>query len=263
MSDEESEEDMSEADMFWNPLSDGEEVSFEGGHIDFRSVDSDLLTAFNLYAHFHGILEEQESFEFLCPPWETSEWDDQELNLFVIDIDAIDRVYYYTVGLAYDSCTMALYGRIDTTERFLYFHLYVLLDIEDHVVKGKVYLTYDAKVFLKSIIGAVEGCNFKGICKIMVRDGLLDEKDTRFHENDDDDVLQCGEEPPTLLFLCHKAVYENQKLLKPIAECIPGVAKSVKQFIKLRKFQETCNHHQKCMQDLINGDEMNDADLLL
>lgn len=60
-------------------------------------------------------------------------------------------------------------------------------------------------------------------------------------------------EVPTLMFLCHKAVYENQKQLKSYAESIPGLAIRYKEFVKSMKLKETRKHHRKCMKHMASN----------
>lgn len=214
---------------------------------EFKSLTCRLPDKDALIHELKDIVNKQEFIEVLCPPRETTEWDEEELDLFCLNSNSINRIYYFYSGLLYD-----MYGRMTYNQRYLYFHLNVILNNESWnrrtILGGKLYLTYDAEVFLKSVID--DDCGPVKIWRMMVEDGLQIEEPTIFDFNKKRlwsyykvPTLKVG--MPTLNFLCHLAVYKNQEILKPYVDLIPGVSRSINHFIK---FREARDHHEKSME---------------
>ena len=214
---------------------------------DFKSLACRLPDKHSLIHELRDIVNRQELIEILWPPREVDEWNNDELDAFRINPHDISRVYYFYSGLLYD-----MYGRMSYKGRYLYFHLNVILHNESWnrrtILGGKIYLTYEAEVFLKSVID--DDCGPLKIWKMMTEDGMEVDEPTIF-DFDKKRLWSYHKVPtlkfglPTLKFLCHLAVYKHRETLKPYADMIPGLSKGINHFIK---FREARDHHEHSME---------------
>lgn len=219
---------------------------------NFRSIDSKIKDSVALHNKIGKFLDQSLCFENRCPPWEADEWDIEELKDFKVSTYMIDRIYDYQCRffLGAENDCVFLYARMPYKGRSLYFHMCFLIggNFWSNVKGVKTYLTFNAQVFLKSVIGGT--CDTREIRKLMVEDGLEVDEPTTFDLYDQWDWWKRG--APTLNFLCQLAVYENRNQLKHRTEFLPcTVAKDLEQFVKVR---ETIEHLRR---DVYDDDEFN------
>lgn len=183
-----------------------------------------------------------------CPPCESDEWDIEELVKFDIDVNKIDRLYYFKEYLPCSSCLYSkavdMYGRIDHKGQHLYFNMFVAVfeSYPNVTIRRKRYLTFDAQMFLKSILE--KECNSEEIVKLMIEDGLVVEEPSIFDLVCKPDWCRLGG-VPTLSYLCHMTIYENQDLLHHYTTIMPNsVKKALEKFIKFRETRDDRDKRQ-------------------
>ncbi|KAG7168045.1 hypothetical protein Hamer_G018488 [Homarus americanus] len=173
-------------------------------------------------------------------PWEMCEWRDGELEKFEINLEAVDRLYYtshYDDDVSGQDFEFA--GRMVYNGRLIYIKMSAGCDYTGFECQGggEIYITFDAQIFLKSII--TNKYKPHDIWVTMAKDGLQVEEPSSF------DLLQMKEwkNVPTLKFLSHMTIYDYKDTLKHYPYHLPGpVAASVEEFIRTR---ETRDHDEE------------------
>lgn len=206
---------------------------------NFLSLDASVANQDDIADLLGEALTYQYLFDKRASPWERASWDDHDLDSFRIQVDMIQRLYYishYDDGVSGREYELVV--RTVHKERAVYAKLTAGCDFTGFECQGggEIYITYDAQIFLKSILSG--DIDLHGIWKSMVADGLEVEEPSTF------DLLpvRAWNTVPMLKFLCHMKVYDERDTLRQKAALtLPKtLAQSVEEFLKTR---ETRDHH--------------------
>ncbi|XP_068237560.1 uncharacterized protein [Palaemon carinicauda] len=207
-------------------------------HPDFKSIVDCVTCVDDINEYVGTALHYQQIFEKRTSPWERAEWADDELENFQVLAEHIDRLYHIhhfddnISGKEYE-----LIARMDYQGRSVYVRMSAGCDYTGFECQGdgEIYVSYDAEVFLKSIITGE--CNQHGIWKSMIDDGLDVTEPTEF-----DHQKHWGwNDTPQLQYLCHEAVHANQDQLQYYDEVLPGaISNSVTHHMKVK---DTYDHY--------------------
>ena len=177
-----------------------------------------------------------------------------QLNNFKVNVEKIDRLYYvyrqnhvYEDGTVYEEYIMFdLLCRMEYKGVLYYVELWAICRYSFN--NGMIYLSREANEFAQ-VVGRKRRFyeNKETIYASLREDGILFEE----IEYDDNKI-------PTLKYLCHDAVYENERILQNnyYTSLLPRVlSKSVKEFVKIKRAKkfydiEKCNWIKKILDEV-------------
>lgn len=205
-------------------------------HPDFRSIVKGIYTADDIDDLVGVALIYQNMFDRRTSPWEIAEWQENELENFCIESCNVDRLYHiYHFDDDVSGREYELLARLDYHGRSIYVKLCAGCDYTgfDCQGGGEIYLSFDAQVFLKSIVNNDQ--NPRGIWESMVEDGLMVEEPSDF----DFQQVRTWNNVPMLKFLCHMTVYNQHDRLRHYDEVLPNpVAASIEEFVRVRQTRD-------------------------
>ncbi|KAG7157949.1 hypothetical protein Hamer_G026506 [Homarus americanus] len=120
-----------------------------------EDVQSEITSADDIHELIGTALEYQYMLDKRTSPWEMCEWKDEELENFKINLEAVDRLYYiYHSDEGVSRQDFEFVGRMVYNDRLIYIQMDAGCDYTgfDCAGGGEIYITFDAQIFLKSII---------------------------------------------------------------------------------------------------------------
>lgn len=142
-------------------------------HYNFKSVLPEVTCAEDMEDLIGTAICYQYMFEKRTSPWERCEWSEGELEAFEIDLEAVDRLYYiYHCDDGVSGRDFEFIGRMEYKHRYVYIKMSAGCDFTgfDCQGGGKIFLTFDARIFLKSAMEQHYQPHL--IWESMVQDGL-------------------------------------------------------------------------------------------
>lgn len=171
-------------------------------------------------------------------PWEMQTWDYHELEIFKVDLNKIDRLYYIDhFDDSVNSKTYEILIRMNYNNEKIFVRLSAGCDFTgfDCQGGGEIYITRNPNIFLKSIVDQYH--NPLLIYKHLLEDGYSVEEPSEF----DLTPRHQWNSVPMLKFLTHQTVYDNRSNLGHYPQVLPSMlSNSVTEFIQV---QETRHHH--------------------
>ena len=201
-------------------------------HPNFKSLVRRVTNTHIINSYIGYALDYQNMFIRRTTPWERSDWGDDELNNFLVDLGKVDRLYHigfdeYERGLEFE-----FVGRMIHNGK----HLYIEMTADCCFTgfscsgEGKIFMSKDVNLFLKTI--PLHEMDMTRVYNSLQEDGI------EFEVAEDGRMMKrfLRNNAPTLKYLCHESIFEHRHLLKNYKKQLPKILKdSVKEFIKTRE----------------------------
>lgn len=155
-------------------------------HPEYITMNKDLPNAKHIYLCMSKVLNNQKMFTKCTPLEEKYLWEDEELNNFKIELEAIDRLYYILPRNIDSSHKFYLIVRMDYKERKVYVKL--MGNNENNFLGycGMIFISDDINLFLKNIQLNQHQAN--SIYESLAEDGIqFEEKEFILNDSDDSD----------------------------------------------------------------------------
>nr|BDT62726.1 MAG: hypothetical protein [Metapenaeus ensis nimavirus] len=197
-------------------------------NVAFKSLDPSMSTQEDIDILMGGVLTLQHMFAKRTSPWEMAEWPGHQLENFRIETKTVERLYHishFDDGVSIESFKLVV--RVLYRKKPVYAILMAVWDYMSGSVGGKIYVSLNAQIFLKSIL--CSDSNPHDIWASMVEDGL------KVEEPSDFDFLPVGRwrNVPRLTFLCHMNIVNDERLREAAARDLPKIlADSVEDFLR-------------------------------
>lgn len=202
-------------------------------HPDFQTLVTDVDTIEAMEDCLCPSLEYQYMFERKTSPWERSEWLDEDLHDFELELEEVDRLYYICKN-NYDENDQFFHilARVCHGGSHLFVELSASCDYTGFECQGfgDIFVTKSANIFFQVILR--EDYDRDAIRASLLSDGY--ELDDLIMPSRPSLLMQSA---PMLKFLCHVAINDHKDLLTPgYKEVLPPILRdSVDEFINVRE----------------------------
>ena len=197
----------------------------------FKSLVPEVETADEIDDYVGYPLLYQFMFERKTSPWEMSSWDEEELQNFQIDVDQIDRLYSVTYNREDDDMSgddgFYLLARMKYMDKDMFVELIASCGSSGFARQGGgvIYITSNPNIFYNT---TAIGREKDKILSSLLEDG--------YDITVQPEAVSSWHNPPKLLFLCHKAVRDNQDCLAHYPEVLPqSLTNSLNDFIRVKE----------------------------
>ncbi|CAL4150038.1 unnamed protein product, partial [Meganyctiphanes norvegica] len=198
-------------------VSENQTVSKE---IQFKSYIPEINTQQDIDNDLGYALNYQYMFEKRTSPWEMKDWDQDELNAFVIEVENIDRLYHMVADdvdpnvRSWEICC-----RMDYNGEKYFVEMYSSCDYTgfDCQGGGLVSITKLPDFFLNNIVNI--GQISDRVYKALLDDGYRVQEPDPLHKMHP----KFWNNAPMLKFLCHNAIYNNREKLSHFKEELPQI----------------------------------------
>ena len=170
----------------------------------FKSIVPKVTNLEDLEYGMSYVMDYQTMLDKSTTPWEQKHlWPGDTLQKFEIDLEKIDRVYHM-VRVDNSDQEFELIARMsfaDDRPLYVYLRAYCLYPGFDFNGWGSIYLSFDADIFMKTIL--TDSHNIDLIYESMIIDGISVERRTK------EDIAGKSSSPFGLQFLCQRAVIDH------------------------------------------------------
>ena len=197
----------------------------------FKSLVPEVKTADEIAKCVGYPLLYEYMFEHKTSPWEMSSWNEEDLQNFQIDVDQIDRLYSVTNTQEHDMLGGDFYllARMKHMNKDMFVELKAFCDSSgfDCHGDGSIYITSNPNIFYNTM---VIGSERENILSSLLEDGY------KITIQPEVNSVSSWHNPPNLLFLCHKAVRDNQHCLAHYPDVLPKpLTNSLNDFIRVKE----------------------------
>ena len=228
--------------------------------LDFKSYIPKLQREHIVGFSIEKYTDFQHSFHKNTTPFETNNWDFEELQSFKVDVNKIDRLYHlhYVSSFLYDDWEVIV--RMQYNDEPLYVQIFG--NCWDGV--GHIFVSRDVDVFMKCVLRSTKykdsQYDYKAIYELLKEDGVVrssEYEDIRYDYNAiyellKEDGIHFEEESckntPGLQNLCYNTISNNIVTRQEYKNELPKMlVRTTNNFIKTK---EAINHYDNIMKKL-------------